>query len=116
MTSPHRNSADQNSADQNSADQDSADQDSAERAAFRAFVRRHHPDVGGDPETFRRGLDDFRCADPPPAPTRPVLADDDPRLNAPITAVSGDALHRLGRAGQRFWRRHPLRRGSSRVL
>ena len=26
-------------------------------ARFRAFARRYHPDVGGDPETFRRGLE-----------------------------------------------------------
>ena len=30
-----------------------------DRAAFRAFVRAHHPDVGGDPETFRAGLAAF---------------------------------------------------------
>ena len=28
--------------------------------AFRAFVRAHHPDRGGDPETFRAGLAAFR--------------------------------------------------------
>ena len=96
--------------------EDPEDGSAAERAAFRAFVRRHHPDVGGDPETFRRGLDGFRTTDPPPGPSRPVVADDDPRLDAPITVVSGDALHRLGRAGQRMWRRRPLRRGSNRVV
>ncbi|SFQ60268.1 hypothetical protein SAMN05421810_110153 [Amycolatopsis arida] len=31
-----------------------------ERAAFREFVRRHHPDVGGDPEEFVAGLTRFR--------------------------------------------------------
>lgn len=31
-----------------------------ERAAFRAFVREHHPDRGGDPEVFVRGLARFR--------------------------------------------------------
>lgn len=34
----------------------------AERAAFRAFVREHHPDRGGDPEVFVRGLARFRPA------------------------------------------------------
>jgi hypothetical protein len=31
-----------------------------ERAAFRAFVRAHHPDLGGDPEVFRAGLAAYR--------------------------------------------------------
>ena len=30
---------------------------SLDRAAFRAWVRTHHPDVGGDPEEFRAGLE-----------------------------------------------------------
>ncbi|APU16747.1 MULTISPECIES: hypothetical protein [Actinoalloteichus] len=29
---------------------------SAERAALRAFVREHHPDLGGDPDRFAEGL------------------------------------------------------------
>lgn len=33
-----------------------------ERAAFRAFVREHHPDRGGDPEAFVAGLARFRAA------------------------------------------------------
>jgi hypothetical protein len=33
--------------------------DAAERAAFRAFVRAHHPDRGGDPEAFAAGLARF---------------------------------------------------------
>ena len=32
-----------------------------ERAAFRAFVREHHPDRGGDPEAFAAGLTRFRA-------------------------------------------------------
>lgn len=37
---------------------------------FRAFVRRHHPDVGGDPEVFAAGLAAWRSrADPATAPT-----------------------------------------------
>ncbi|MCP2334872.1 hypothetical protein [Actinomadura rupiterrae] len=32
------------------------DQARAERAAFRAWVRAHHPDLGGDPEAFAAGL------------------------------------------------------------
>jgi hypothetical protein len=29
------------------------------RREFVAFVRAHHPDVGGNPEVFRRGLEAF---------------------------------------------------------
>ncbi|WP_410589001.1 hypothetical protein [Amycolatopsis sp. lyj-23] len=32
----------------------------SDRAAFRAFVRTHHPDVGGDPAVFAAGLARFR--------------------------------------------------------
>lgn len=35
----------------------------AARAALRAFVRAHHPDVGGDPEVFARGLAELRRAE-----------------------------------------------------
>ncbi|WP_328643944.1 hypothetical protein OHS58_22865 [Amycolatopsis sp. NBC_00348] len=31
------------------------------RAAFREFVRTHHPDVGGDPAEFAAGLARFRA-------------------------------------------------------
>ena len=105
-----------------------------QRAAFRAFVRRHHPDVGGDPETFRRGVAAFRtlgivegarlvdvdaagATDPSRRGDRARFApsDDDPRLDAPITAVSGAPLHRVGRAGARIWRHHPWYR-SGRVV
>jgi hypothetical protein len=37
------------------------DRSVAERRAFVAFVRAHHPDVGGDPDVFRAGLDRFRA-------------------------------------------------------
>ncbi|MEQ3552374.1 hypothetical protein WIS52_18015 [Pseudonocardia nematodicida] len=32
-----------------------------QRAAYRAFVRTHHPDRGGDPEVFRAGLARYRA-------------------------------------------------------
>ncbi|MGO1048686.1 hypothetical protein [Crossiella sp. CA198] len=32
----------------------------ADRAAFREFVRRHHPDVGGDPVVFAAGVEEYR--------------------------------------------------------
>ncbi|MEV6642215.1 hypothetical protein [Amycolatopsis sp. NPDC051371] len=38
--------------------------DAASRAAFRAFVRAHHPDVGGDPAQFAAGLARFRAGEP----------------------------------------------------
>lgn len=38
-----------------------AAQDRAERASFRAFVRAHHPDRGGDPEVFATGLAAYRA-------------------------------------------------------
>ncbi|MCD2188182.1 hypothetical protein [Actinomycetospora soli] len=97
---------------------------------FRAFVRRHHPDVGGDPEVFRRGLAAFRAGRSPfeavgtapdgtgtaaggpgartDAPPRWRIADDDPRLDAPIVAVSGHVVPRTLRAGRRWLGRAPL--------
>jgi hypothetical protein len=95
-------------------------------AGFRAFARRHHPDVGGDPETFRRGVEAFRAGRSPfeavgsdPAgpvgvtPSRPApswaIPDDDPRLNGPVVAVSGQVLPRTLRAGRRWLGRAPLR-------
>lgn len=87
-------------------------------AGFRAFARRHHPDVGGDPETFRRGVEAFRAGRSPfetvdPAPSRPApswsIPDDDPRLDAPVVAVSGQVLPRTLRAGRRWLGRAPLR-------
>lgn len=92
-------------------------------ARFRAFARRHHPDVGGDPEVFRAGLEAFRAGRSPftavgepdpdtplaaPGPRRP-LADDDPRLDAPVVAVSGHVVPRTLRAGRRWLGRAPLR-------
>jgi hypothetical protein len=34
----------------------------AEKAAYRAFVRANHPDVGGDPAAFAAGIERFRSA------------------------------------------------------
>ncbi|WP_067817398.1 hypothetical protein [Actinomadura kijaniata] len=31
-----------------------------ERAAYRAWLRANHPDLGGDPEAFRAGLETWR--------------------------------------------------------
>ena len=54
----------------------------AERAAYRAFVREHHPDRGGDPDEFVAGLARFREGG-----TTPPL-DDDPRWDAPVEIVT----------------------------
>lgn len=42
-----------------SSDEVEGDADTGRRA-FRAFVRTHHPDRGGDPEAFVAGLAAFR--------------------------------------------------------
>jgi hypothetical protein len=87
-------------------------------AGFRAFARRHHPDVGGDAETFRRGVEAFRAGRSPfdvlgADPGRPThswsIPDDDPRLDVPVVAVSGQVLPRTLRAGRRWLGRAPLR-------
>lgn len=51
-----------------------------ERAAFREFVRTHHPDRGGDPEVFMAGLARFSTRTEPPAPAA--------RYDAPIEVVA----------------------------
>ncbi|MBE1496896.1 hypothetical protein H4696_003996 [Amycolatopsis lexingtonensis] len=63
------------------------------RAAFRAFVREHHPDVGGDPAEFAAGLARFR------------ESARDSRFDAPVSFVR----RRRGLAGllSRFRRRPP---------
>jgi hypothetical protein len=50
-----------------------------ERAAYRAFVREHHPDRGGDPEVFVAGLARFRVGPGGAAP-----GPDHPRRDAPV--------------------------------
>ena len=74
------------------------DADDAEgRAAFRAFVRAHHPDVGGDPAEFAAGLARFRAAGSAPE------SEVDSRYDAPVSFVP----HRRGIAAvlARFRRR-----------
>ena len=85
------------------------------RAALRAFVRTHHPDVGGDPVAFREGLSELRAALGPTSGRAGWPAVDDPRLDAPVVAVSDRRLARLGRLGRRLARRYDPRRGSARV-
>jgi hypothetical protein len=75
-----------------------------QRAAFRAFVREHHPDRGGDPEVFRAGLARFAAAREPN-----VAAD--PRGDAPIEVVGPLPFPvRVGVALIRTWRRRRRRR------
>jgi hypothetical protein len=75
-----------------------------ERARFRAFVREHHPDRGGDPEAFVAGLARFDTGavpvDPDPDPV-------DRRFDAPVEVVGPLPLPvRVGVALIRTWRRH----------
>jgi hypothetical protein len=87
-----------------------------ERSAFRAFVREHHPDRGGDPELFVAGLARFgggggsrsgdRGGDGSGASTDggPL---DDRRYDAPIEVVGPLPFPvRVGVALIRTWRRH----------
>jgi hypothetical protein len=69
-----------------------------ERAAYRAFVREHHPDRGGDPDVFAAGLARFRESRQDPA--------DDPRFDAPVEVVAPLPFPvRVGVALIRTWRR-----------
>lgn len=52
-----------------------------QRAAFRRFVRAHHPDVGGDPLAFTAGLARLRAEAAAPYP-------DERRFDGPVTFVS----------------------------
>lgn len=75
-----------------------------ERAAYRAFVREHHPDRGGDPDVFVAGLARFR-AGPAAGPG------DDDRYDAPIEIVTPLPLPtRVAVALIRTLRRHRARR------
>ena len=67
-----------------------------QKTAFRAFVRDHHPDRGGDPAVFTAGLDRFRSppADDDPAPAQPA------RPAGPLPFPV-----RVGVAAIRTWRR-----------
>jgi hypothetical protein len=69
-----------------------------QRIAFRAFVRDHHPDRGGDPDAFTAGMDRFRVgavADAVNTDAGPPTSPHDP-MPFPV---------RLGVALIRTWRR-----------
>ena len=42
------------------------------RKARRLFVRKHHPDIGGDVDAFREGLKTFEVPVEAPTPTPPA--------------------------------------------
>lgn len=64
----------------------------AERAAYRRFVRAHHPDAGGDPETFQAGVARFQARrDQTPPTDRPTERPADrpaDRFSGPIVFVT----------------------------
>lgn len=81
------------------------DRDPAARSRYRAFVRTHHPDAGGDPEVFAAGLERFRARERP-------RNDRPDRYDAPVEVVP-DARSVSGLVRRvRAWRR---RRNRSRV-
>ena len=59
----------------------------AERAAFRAFVRDHHPDRGGDPEAFAAGLARFGRGAPAPVDAPDRVPDPHDRHDRPVEVV-----------------------------
>lgn len=81
-----------------------------ERTAFRAFVREHHPDRGGDPEVFVAGLARFGGAAPPAAPAG-RHQHEDARYDAPVEVVTPLPFPvRVGVALIRTWHRRHHRR------
>jgi hypothetical protein len=60
------------------------------RAEFRAFVREHHPDRGGDPEVFVAGLARFDTRFANAGADESVA--NDPRYDAPIEFVTPHPL------------------------
>jgi hypothetical protein len=76
----------------------------SDAAAFRAFVREHHPDRGGDPEVFAAGLARFGRG------ASPAVPEDDARYDRPVEVVADQPFPvRVGVALIRTWhrRRHP---------
>jgi hypothetical protein len=79
-----------------------------ERSEFRAFVREHHPDRGGDPEVYMAGLARFGVAAPVPRDPAP---DHDGRYDAPVEVVPPLPFAvRVGVALIRTWHRQRRRR------
>lgn len=67
--------------------------DEQERAAYRAFVREHHPDRGGDPQFFVAGLARFRTGESSPGADPPATrADETARHDVPVEVVASLSL------------------------
>jgi hypothetical protein len=83
-----------------------------ERSEFRAFVREHHPDRGGDPEVFVAGLARFGTARPQAADGDDGHDDlSDARYDAPVEVVPPLPFPvRVGVALIRTWHRRRHRR------
>jgi hypothetical protein len=80
----------------------------AERAAFREFVRAHHPDRGGDPDTFAAGLARFGRGAPPAPPaesTVPATRPADRHPTPPDVVADLPFPVRVGVALIRTWHR-----------
>lgn len=54
------------------------------RAEFRAFVRTHHPDRGGDPDAFVAGMAGFASSRPPSVQVPDPADVLDPRYDRPV--------------------------------
>ncbi|MDN5859523.1 MAG: hypothetical protein L0H84_12950 [Pseudonocardia sp.] len=54
------------------------------RAEFRAFVRTHHPDRGGDPGVFVAGMARLARTRPASVPATATQDDLDPRYDRPV--------------------------------
>ncbi|WP_433280298.1 hypothetical protein ACQPZA_11290 [Pseudonocardia xinjiangensis] len=83
-----------------------------ERSEFRAFVREHHPDRGGDPEVFVAGLARFGTARPGADDVDgPGHDPSDARYDAPVEVVGPLPFPvRVGVALIRTWHRRRHRR------
>lgn len=62
--------------------------DDAQRAEFRAFVRTHHPDRGGDTAEFVAGLDRLRTGASPGPAVSSTGVDENAGRDAPIEVVA----------------------------
>jgi hypothetical protein len=88
-----------------------------DRAAYRTFVREHHPDRGGDVDAFVAGLARFRSAGvvdtSVPAPARHQPAD---RYDAPVIGVVRPrGVNAVAHRFLRWWRRRVRRSRIPRV-
>jgi hypothetical protein len=58
------------------------------RAEFRAFVRDHHPDRGGDADAFVAGMARFAQSRPAPGTATDPVDDLDPRYDRPVVITT----------------------------